>query len=86
MAEIRVYHRDAFVCRALSQDLAGQTIGLKDIVRARAERRRQLKKQLGDRHAAIDALLAIHQPDEPTPEPSETSSATPPRLKRYFNE
>ena len=85
MAEIRVYHRDAFVCRAVSQDLAGQTIGLKDIVRVRNERRRQLQKQLGDRHAAIDALLAIHQPDDP-PEPSETSSAAPPRLKRYFNE
>lgn len=42
MAEVRVYHRDAFLCRAICPELAGHTISLKEIVRARNQRRRQL--------------------------------------------
>lgn len=35
MAEIRVYFRDAFVCRAVCQELAGETVSLREIIGAR---------------------------------------------------
>jgi putative transposase len=34
MAEIRVFYQNTFVCRAICQELAGQTISLKEIVQA----------------------------------------------------
>jgi hypothetical protein len=35
MAELRVYFHDGFVCRAINPELAGETVALKDIIRAR---------------------------------------------------
>jgi len=32
LGEIRVFHRDKFLCRAICAELAGETIGLKDII------------------------------------------------------
>ncbi|MEX2501766.1 MAG: Mu transposase C-terminal domain-containing protein, partial [Trueperaceae bacterium] len=43
LAEIRVFHRDRFLCRAVCPELAATTIGLKDLVRARNARRRELR-------------------------------------------
>src|SRR6185295_9476071 len=45
MAEIRVYHQNTFVCRAVCQELAEQTISLKEIIQTRNRRRRQLREQ-----------------------------------------
>jgi putative transposase len=84
MAEIRVFHQHRFVCRAVCQDVAGQTIALKDIVQARNERRRQLRGGLKERAAVVERLLAVHQP-EPTP-PVPTSDTSTPRLKRYHDD
>jgi putative transposase len=42
MAEIRIFHQDVFICRAVCQDLAGQTISLKEIVAARRRRQQAL--------------------------------------------
>ena len=74
LAEVRVYHRGAFLCRAVCQELAGQTIGLKDVIRARTERRRRLRTGLNERAAAVEALLAAHRPP------------AAPRLRRYLND
>jgi len=35
VAEIRVFYRDTFLCRAVCQELAGETVPLREIVRAR---------------------------------------------------
>lgn len=105
MAEIRVFHQDRFqdrfLCRAICQELAGREVGLKDIVRARTERRRQLRAGIAGRNAVVDAFLAIHQSEpaseaagpfgtsepEPEPEPEPEAPVTPiPRLKRYYND
>lgn len=43
MAELRVYHQEQFLCRAVCQELAGQTISLKEMIRARNHRRLVLK-------------------------------------------
>jgi len=84
MAEIRVYYQDRFLCRAVCQEIAGQTISLKDIIAARTEQRRTVSKQLTERQAAVERLLDVHkappEPPAPTPDPDL------PRLRRYFNE
>jgi putative transposase len=85
MAEIRVYHGDTFICHAVCQELAGQTISLKEIIATRNRRRRQLREQLSDRRAVVDLLLEAHAVEElPPPAPSEEPPT--PRLKRYINE
>ncbi len=89
MAEIRVYHHDAFLCRAVCQDLAGQTLSLKEIIQARTGRRRQLRTLLSDREAVVDALLAAHGvPRVAEDDAPAAARAEPParRLKRYLNE
>ena len=82
---MRVYHQDAFLCRAICSELANQTISLKEVVlQARRARRRQLQGQLRDRVEVVEQFLKVHQPEPqpPAPEPEPSS----PRLKRYYNE
>jgi putative transposase len=88
MAEIRVYHGEAFLCRAVCPELAGHTIDLKDIIRARNRRRRQLRRDLDHRAAIVDTLLSIHQPQEEVvpAEPEASAQPQPSRLKRYYHE
>ena len=87
MAEIRVYHRNTFLCRAVCQDLAGHTISLQAIVHARNHRRHQLRQTLRDRAAIIDTLLQVHQPDAGMPPaPAAPTQEGTPRLKRYYHE
>ncbi len=84
LAEIRVYYQDRFLCRAICQELAGQTISLKDTVRARTQRRRQVQAGLSARAQIVETLLA----EAPPPAQSAPVPASPsrPRLKRYHNE
>lgn len=42
MGEIRVFYQDRFPCPAVSAELAGETIPLRDIIRVRNQRRREL--------------------------------------------
>ena len=49
LAELRVYFGDSFLCRAICPELAGETIALKDIIRARNGQRRQLRATLAER-------------------------------------
>ncbi len=90
MAELRVYLGETFVCRAINPELAGETVALKDIIRARNHRRRELRTTLAEREATVEALLGLRRGDEPAPlpEPEPASSAPParPRLKSYLNE
>jgi putative transposase len=85
LAEIRVYYQDQFVCRAVCYELAGQTTSLRDVIRVRRARQRQLRDQLADRTAIVEVLLAIHRPTPPPPAP-EPEAPPRPRLKRYENE
>lgn len=68
LAEIRVFHRNRFLCRAVSPEHAGQTITLKDIQAARIEHRRSLRKQINERIARIVDFLpdpgreTVHHP------------------------
>ena len=59
MAEIRVFHRSRFLCRAISPDHAGRTISLKDIQQARTARRRALRQEIKGRTGSV----TDHLPD-----------------------
>jgi putative transposase len=80
LAEIRVFHRDRFLCRAVYQELASQTVSLQEIVQARNARRRALRQVVAARRHIADQLLT-----PPLLSVGQEPSITP-RLKRYLNE
>jgi putative transposase len=81
MAEIRVFHRNRFLCRAISSAHSGQTITLKDIQTARTTHRRALRGQINERIAQVTDFLPPSVAD-PAPPPIETSMAAPSRASR----
>ncbi|MBM0236157.1 DDE-type integrase/transposase/recombinase [Micromonospora sp. ATA32] len=88
VAEIRVFHDDRFLCRAICPELAARTIGIKEIATARNARRRGLTQGLTQRASVVDRLLAVHQPPEPAPTVPDSEPARPaaPALKLYREE
>jgi putative transposase len=89
ITEIRVYHHDQFLCRAVCQELAGETVSLKDIIQARRRRKRELHKQIDQRQSLIDQLLVSSVSSSPSEEMTAASEKPPPSrspLKRYYNE
>ena len=64
LAEIRVYHRDKFLCRAVSPDIASVTVSLQDLQAARNQRRRELRQQLTARRSLVE-LLTQPRPESP---------------------
>ncbi len=85
VAEIRVFHRNQFLCRAISPDHAGQTITFKDVQAARSARRRALRVQLGERVSLLGQYLP--EPSRPLTEPVTEPPPAPPvpakRLHTY---
>jgi putative transposase len=88
IAEIRVYRNDRFLCRAICQELAGETVSLNDIIRARAERRRDLNSIIKSRRSLVDQVLVRPAVASPAALPPSTAATTPevPRLRRYQHE
>jgi putative transposase len=90
MAEVRVFHEGKFLCQAVCAELAGDTVPLREILRARNRRRRDLRGVLRDRKVAVDILLDLkrgeitEKEDEPAKDKPTTTSV--PGLKRYRNE
>jgi putative transposase len=83
MAEIRVYHQEHFLCRAVCQELAGETVSLKEIIRARRRRTRELHQQLAVRQSLIDQVVASSVPTAPAPG---AQAPPPPPIKRYLHD
>jgi hypothetical protein len=96
-AVTRIFHHNRFLCRAICAELAGETIALRDIIRARNRRRRDLRETLQDRSRTVEGLLKAHR-GEPAvdetavvadpaaaPETNPTRVETP-RVKRYIHE
>ena len=81
ITEIRVFHRNRFLCRAVAPDHAGQTITLQDIQSARRDRRRSLRGQIKERIARVVDFLPAHvsaaippvSPDAASPKPRRRS-------------
>jgi putative transposase len=78
LGEVRVFHENEFLCRAICPELAGSAITLKDLVAARNKRRRELRDGIAQRRGLVEELLAGREA-----EPIATPPASGPRLKRY---
>ncbi len=59
LAEIRIFHRGRFLCRAISSEHSSQAITLKDIQRARTDRRRFLRRQINERIAKSELATML---------------------------
>lgn len=92
MGEIRIFHRSKFLCRAISAELAGEEVPLREIVRVRSQRRRKLRNVLQDRRDAVDTLLELRRGVEGVANSKEEhgspaiAEAPRVRIKRYRNE
>jgi putative transposase len=73
MAEIRVFHKERFICRAICPELAGAIVPLREILRARNRRRRELRTILRDRKKFVDALLDMKRASVIPAETTETT-------------
>jgi len=66
LSEIRVFYRNAFLCRAVSEEHAGEVVTLKDIQAARRLHRRSLRTTINERVArVVDFLPAQSQSQKP---------------------
>jgi putative transposase len=92
MAEVRVFLNGCFVCRAVCQELAGEVVPLREIIRARERRRRDLRRAIQERKEVVEAFLEVRRGEVTEPTAEGTVETTPePRqpkrtLKRYANE
>ena len=62
LAEVRVFYRNKFLCRAIDAERAGQAISLKDIQAARIERRRALRRGIVSRVERVADFLPTLAP------------------------
>jgi putative transposase len=84
MSEIRLFHRNAFLCRAVSEEHAGEVVTLKDIEAARRAHRRSLRAAINERVARVaDFLPRQHQQTEPIRPAKPAPSPARPRLRLY---
>jgi len=84
ITEIRVFHKGRFLCKAVSPDHTGTTIGLKDIQAARRAYRKRLRDQINQRITAVtDYLPGTAQP---AVEPKGAPRPSAPRLRAYYQD
>jgi putative transposase len=89
VGEVRVFYRDKFLCRAISAELTGAVVPLREIVRSRNQRKNELRNILKNRQQAVDALLDLkrgHVVKEPDANSTVAIQPAAPKLKRYRNE
>ena len=81
MGEIRVFHRNAFLCRAVDADHAAYSVTLKDIQAARVAHRRRLRQEIIERQSRVTdylpAVLRASGMTEASPPTLEPASPTP---------
>jgi putative transposase len=84
ITEIRVFHRNSFVCKAVDPAHQGATITLKDIQAARNARRRAIRTQVNERIAVVTQFLPAHAPKRAAaPPPTVTVKRPKPKLRTY---
>jgi putative transposase len=92
ITEIRIFHEGRFVCRAVCQELAGETVPLREVIQARERRRRELRRMIEDRRKTVESLLDVRRggKTETTAEDASKTSPEPPKpartLKRYADD
>ena len=82
LSEVRLFYRNTFLCRAISEEHAGETVTLKDIEAARRAHRRHLRVAINERVARVADFLP--RPDGPceAPRPAKPRAGKP-RLRLY---
>lgn len=80
ITELRVFHRDRFLCRAVSIHHAHQAISLKDIQQARAARRKALRNEITAKSRRVTEFLPNPAPP-PNPDKPKTAKAERPAQK-----
>ncbi len=81
LAEVRVYHHDEFLCRAVAPEIASVIVTTQDLATARNQRRRELRQKLTARRSLAELLT---QPAARRPElPTVSAAANRRRLKLY---
>ncbi len=78
LAQISVFLDDKFVCHAICQELAGHTISLKEIIKARRSKKRELRQIINRRQVLLSDIFSNRVENTPT---KKTST-----LKKYENE
>lgn len=88
MGEIRVFHRNAFLCRAVNAEHADRSVTLKDVQTARAAHRRKVRQDIKEKRGRVADLLPappVPSPAPPKPKP-EVSLPARPRLRLYIED
>jgi putative transposase len=84
LSEIRVFHHEQFLCRAVSEAHAGEVVTLKDIQAARRAHRRALRTTIRERVARVADFLPAPAQSGPHAEAPPSSRARPqPKLRLY---
>jgi len=86
LSEIRVFHGNGFLCRAVSANHAGEVITLKDIQAARRLHRRSLRTTINERVARVVDFLPAPAPAKPQAEERPTTQAARRTKLRIYQE
>ncbi len=87
IAEIRVFYRNRFLCRAINPEHAGRTVTLKDIQTARARHRRSLRTEINERIAQVADFLPDQVESHPTSKKAASAKRkTSPKLYTYLED
>ncbi len=92
LAEIRVFFQDKFLCRAICQELAGETVSLKEIIKARKRRKRELREIIQSRKTLLKQYLPTTEipleEDSNLPSTTQKQKDIPvkKKLKLYLND
>jgi putative transposase len=78
LGEVRAFHRNRFLCRAISPEHSGRAITLKDIQAARSTHRRALRGHINERIRPVADFLA---PSGQAREPAAVAIPTAPAAK-----
>ena len=78
LAQISVFLEGKFICHAICQELAGHTISLKEIIKARRSKKRELRQIINRRQALLSDVFNNRVENAPTKKAS--------TLKKYENE
>jgi putative transposase len=86
LSEIRVFHHEQVLCRAVSEAHAGEVVTLKDIQAARRAHRRALRTTIRERVARVVDCLPVPAQSGPHAEVPPSSRARPQTTLRLYQE
>lgn len=83
LSEIRVFHRNQFLCRVVSEEHAGEVLTLRDIQAARRAHRQSLRTSINERVTRVADFLPVPgKPQSDDPKPPHPQPRTKLRLYR----